>query len=226
VNEYIIASSKEWDKENFNKHFRNEKGHHFVSTPKELNLTLKNIQKLKHIFFTHWSEYIPEEIFNTHSCIVFHMTDLPFGRGGSPLQNLILRGLKTTKISAIKVVKDFDAGEIYLKSPLDLSGSAGEIFKRSSEIIFSSMIPEIMNSSITPVEQNGTPTVFKRRKPEQSNISKVNSIQEVYDHIRMLDAETYPKAFLELDGLKIEFTNAKIENGDCIAKVRIIKNEI
>ncbi len=51
--------------------------------------------------------------FFNFNCVVFHMTDLPFGRGGSPLQNLISRGIYKTKISAIKVVKEIDAGPIY-----------------------------------------------------------------------------------------------------------------
>ena len=43
------------------------------------------------------------------------MTDLPFGRGGSPLQNLIVRGFEETMTSAIKVTKGIDTGDIYLK---------------------------------------------------------------------------------------------------------------
>jgi len=43
------------------------------------------------------------------------MTDLPFGRGGSPLQNLIERGIKKTKISAIKVDGGIDTGDIFFK---------------------------------------------------------------------------------------------------------------
>ena len=42
------------------------------------------------------------------------MTDLPFGRGGSPLQNLIVRGYKETMLSAIKCVGEVDAGPIYI----------------------------------------------------------------------------------------------------------------
>src|SRR5689334_14815339 len=56
-----------------------------------------------YIFFMHWSWIIPAEIFSRYTCVVFHMTDLPYGRGGSPLQNLIIRGHKETKITAIKV---------------------------------------------------------------------------------------------------------------------------
>ena len=60
------------------------------------------------IFIPHWSYIIPAEIFNKFECIVFHMTDLPYGRGGSPLQNLIVRGHKDTKISALKVVENLE----------------------------------------------------------------------------------------------------------------------
>lgn len=43
------------------------------------------------------------------------MTDLPYGRGGSPLQNLIVRNHYKTKISEIRVKKEIDSGPIYLK---------------------------------------------------------------------------------------------------------------
>lgn len=47
----------------------------------------------QYIFFPHWSWRIPPEIYNAFRCIVFHMTDLPFGRGGNPLQDLIASGI-------------------------------------------------------------------------------------------------------------------------------------
>ena len=47
--------------------------------------------------------YIDKSIYEKHECILFHMTDLPFGRGGSPLQNLLLRDIEKTKISLIKI---------------------------------------------------------------------------------------------------------------------------
>ena len=88
------------------------------------------------IFIPHWSYLIPKDIYEEYECIVFHMTDLPFGRGGSPLQNLISRGFTETKISALKVEEGLDTGPIYLKTKLKLEGTAEEIFRRSSKIIF------------------------------------------------------------------------------------------
>ena len=63
---------------------------------------------------------IPKKIYSNYDCIVFHMTDLPYGRGGSPLQNLIVRGHKETKISALNVQSGLDTGDIYLKKKLIL----------------------------------------------------------------------------------------------------------
>ena len=82
----------------------------------------------------HWSYIIPKDIFNLFNCVVFHMTDLPFGRGGSPLQNLIIRGYEKTKISALKVTNGIDSGPIYLKKPLSLDGTAYEIMIRASQL--------------------------------------------------------------------------------------------
>ncbi|MFW5887041.1 MAG: formyltransferase family protein, partial [Bacteroidota bacterium] len=117
--------------------------YYFINEKEELTIdTLKKAQP-KFIFFPHWSYIIPSEIFENFNCIVFHMTDLPFGRGGSPLQNLISRGIHETKISAIKVVKELDAGPVYLKKDLSLYGTAEEIYLRAGDIIIR-MIEEII----------------------------------------------------------------------------------
>ena len=99
---------------------------HEIQAKKELTVEIVRRINPKFIFFPHWSYMIPKNIYNSYNCIIFHMTDLPYGRGGSPLQNLIVRGFKTTMISAIKCVKEIDAGPIYQKKPLSLEGSLGK----------------------------------------------------------------------------------------------------
>src|SRR5258706_4197683 len=147
------------------------------------------------IFFLHWSELIPQEIYSSFKCIVFHMTDLPFGRGGSPLQNLIERGYDETMISALIVEKGIDTGPILLKKQLSLLGTAEEIFLRAGEIM-KKMIAEIIVYNPDSVPQKGDPTIFKRRTPDQSSIQLLSELKTAYNFIRMLDAEGYPKAFI------------------------------
>lgn len=195
----------------------------FIINNKE-QLTVELLKELvpKYIFFPHWSYIIPQYIYENYECIVFHMTDLPFGRGGSPLQNLIIEGYTTTKISALRVEKGIDTGDVYLKYDLSLEGSAKEIFLRASKII-EKMIHEIITTNPIPITQKGHATQFKRRKPEESNIKSVNELTNLYDHIRMLDAEGYPHAFMETEHFRFEFNNALFNEENIIANVRITK---
>ena len=164
-----------------------------IDKREEFNLEYLRAIKTDVIFIPHWSYIIPNDIFENYECIVFHMTDLPFGRGGSPLQNLISRGIYSTKISALKVDKGIDTGDVYLKENLELDGAATDIFERANHII-QKMIISILQNKIKPVPQKGKVTIFKRRKPHQSNIIELETLQKVYDYIRMLDADGKSKS--------------------------------
>ena len=59
-----------------------------------MQICLKKITP-RYIFFLHWDWRVPHVIWQQHECVCFHMTDVPYGRGGSPLQNLILEGTMT-----------------------------------------------------------------------------------------------------------------------------------
>jgi methionyl-tRNA formyltransferase len=219
----IIASNKKWYAglpESLSAHT----GHEFVYIERKEELAVEFLEKIKprYVFLPHWSYLVAENVYENYECIIFHMTDVPFGRGGSPLQNLISRGIYETKISALRCVKELDAGPVYLKRPLSLYGSAEEIYLRTSEII-EEMICQIIKEQPFPVEQTGEITCFSRRKPEQSNISELTSLKQVFDHIRMLDANGYPRAFLETKYFRFEFERASIKKGQVIADVKIIE---
>ncbi len=193
---------------------------------KREDLTYSNLNKIKpnYIFFPHWSYIIPPNIYKNFNCIIFHMTDLPFGRGGSPLQNLISRGIYKTKISAIKCCETLDGGDVYLKKDFDISrGNAQTLYKKAG-ILISKMIDEISGTKPIPTLQKGRIVNFKRRTPEMSNIKNLSDINKIYDYIRMLDCEGYPTAYLENKGVKYSFKNAKIKNGKIFAQVEIEVN--
>lgn len=224
MDNYLIVSIKSWNIDNFYKYTKPFPGNWYLIAEKD-KLNLENINKInpKKIFVPHWSWIIPKEIFQKYECVLFHMTDLPYGRGGSPLQNLIFREVYDTKISAIRITKELDAGDIYLKKPLNIEfGTAEEILKKVSEIIYE-MIEEILNKNMKPIPQQGEVVNFFRRKPEDGNIEQLNNIKKIYDYIRMLDGEGYPRAFLEINDIKYEFFNPKLRDGKLKAKVLIKK---
>ena len=176
------------------------------------------------IFFPHWSWIIPKEIHENFECVVFHMTDLPYGRGGSPLQNLIVRGHKQTMLSAIKCVEELDAGPIYGKRPLGLEGTGEEILLRASEVM-KDMIIDIVRNKPTPIQQIGDVVEFKRRKPQDGNIEFLKGIDQIYDYIRMLDAKGYPPAFFQTKYFQFDLTEARWDGEHLEAKVCIRRKE-
>lgn len=209
----LIATTKSWNIDNakrFKSRHERIADTEFVTNKEGLLKTAREWRP-DYIFLPHWSWRIPKEIHEDYKCIGFHMTDLPFGRGGSPLQNLIEMGVQTTKITAFEITEEMDAGGIYMQLPLFIGcGNAEQILRNMSDTIFNTMIPSILIDKKKPEPQKGEVVEFRRRTPEQSNMEKENvGFSFVYDFIRMLDGEGYPPAFIYVNGMKIEFRNAR-----------------
>ena len=221
-NNIVIATTKSWNIVNAEAFVRLTQWSCTLVTEREaLNKDLLEELSPRFVFFPHWSWVIPSSIYSSFECVLFHMTDLPYGRGGSPLQNLILEGNITTKISALRVTEGIDEGPIYCKRTLSLDGSAEAIYKRASDIVFTDMIPYILENAPAPTGQTGKPHIFSRRTPEQSRIPDSLDPKGLYDYIRMLDAPTYPNAFIMADDYTIELTDASIEDGVVAARAII-----
>ncbi|WP_017185622.1 hypothetical protein [Alkalibacillus haloalkaliphilus] len=224
MNYVIAANHKRYTKLFLNLQSRLDGEFYFISNKEELTYSFLQEINPKYVFFPHWSYIIPEEIFNDFECIIFHMTDVPFGRGGSPLQNLISREIYDTKISAIKCVEELDAGPVFLKRPLNLYGSAEEIYLRAADVI-EEMIFDMITTHPSPINQSGEVVHFHRRNPSESNIEEIDRLEKVYDLIRMLDADGYPKAYVNTKHFTIEFERASYK-GDLIhADVKIRKRD-
>lgn len=219
---YLVATIKPWHIKVYKDVIRHYEGKwHLITNPSELTIDKIRSINPKYIFFPHWSNIVPSEILEIATCVCFHETDLPYGRGGSPLQNLIAQGSRETVISALKMSNELDAGPIFMKMPLSLEGLAEEIFIRSANLV-AKMIKIIITENPTPQEQVGEIVTFKRRNPSESRIpTKVDNLDDLFDHIRMLDAESYPKAFLVSGGFRFELSRPSLKTDEIIADVRI-----
>jgi methionyl-tRNA formyltransferase len=218
---YLVLGCKSWNRRLFDEALCLLPGEwRYMGAAEEFTPEVVDEIAPRYIFFLHWSWRVPDEIVDRYECVCFHMTDLPFGRGGSPLQNLIVRGHRETMLTALRMGKEFDAGPVYLKKLLSLEGGAEEIYLRAGRLS-ARMIEHMTQHEPKPVAQRGTPVVFKRRKPEESEIKPAASLEELYDFIRMLDAEGYPRAFLNHGGFRYELSRAGLYNGRIVADVTI-----
>ena len=215
-----IAYSKEW----FVKYQKKKiKNFFLIKNNKKLNYKYLKRNKIKYIFFPHWSYRIPKLIYQNFECIVFHTGNLPNHRGGSPIQNLILKGYKKSYVNAIKVEKNIDSGPIYIKKKINLDGNLEKIFFEISKKIIL-MIKQITSKKIKPKKQSGKIGHLKRLNENQSLIGKeIKSISKFYDKIRMLDSEEYPTAYLIYNDFNLFFKNAKKTNNKIITTCIIKK---
>ena len=219
---FVVASIKPWGKAAFERVMAKLPGRwHYISDPADLNAAAIEKLQPEFIFFPHWSAKVSQAVLQMTECVCFHMTDLPYGRGGSPLQNLIACGHTETMITALKMTDELDAGPVYLKVPLSLHGLAEEIYIRAAARI-AAMIETIVLQRPEPVPQAGEVTVFKRRQPEQSRIpEECDNLDKLFDHLRMLDAEGYPAAFIEFGCFRFEFSRPALRVGSIEADVKI-----
>ena len=219
----IIVCSKNWFLKNSDVKKILKKKNIFLITQRK-NLKINYIKKINPniIFFPHWSYKVNKNILNKYKCICFHTAPLPYGRGGSPIQNLIIKNFKKTPICALKMTNDLDAGPIYIKKTISLKGSLNKIFERMSIKIIE-MIKILIRKRIYPKEQKGKVFKFKRIKEDNSEIKNEINIQKVYDKIRMLDADSYPNAYIKINNLKFFFTDPILKKNSIICNAKILK---
>ena len=171
------------------------------------------------IIIFHWSYIIPKKIYTKFKCITIHTGNLPDDRGGSPIQNQILRGKKFSKVNLIEVSDPVDSGGIYCSKEISLQGSLDDIWNVITESAII-LLNNFLNKKMDPIPQQGKPQSFKRKT---ENKIQLNNIESIYDQIRMLDGEGYPKSFIEVEGFRFEFRNSRLNNNEIESLVRIKK---
>lgn len=216
---YIIITKKIWSKKNYITLKKN-----FLILQKINNKKIKSFNP-KIIFFIHWSKFINSLIYKNYTCIQFHSSNLPKGRGGSPIQNQILLNKKTTKLTAFKVSKNLDSGPICLQRNLNLQGTAQEIFCRLEKIALNMIKNIVKKKKINFTPQKGASSYFKRRAPKESmvNFKKIRSINKLYDFMRMLDANGYPHSYIKLNKYNFSFNSIQMKKNVIYGQVQIKK---
>ncbi len=221
MNRYVVASSRGAPLAMFSERRRQFPGT-WIAIGDRADLSLDMLRSLapRYVFFPHWSWIVGRDILEEFECVCFHMTDVPYGRGGTPLQNLIVRGHNSTRLSALRMTGELDAGPVYAKRELMLDGTAEAIYARAYGVAYDIMAWMVAHEPAS-VAQVGDVTAFERRKPEQSLLPIEGTIATLYDHIRMLDAVDYPKAFVQHGDWRLELSQARIDGEAVEARVRL-----
>jgi len=185
----VIPYLKKW----IEKHSKN----HDIS----IHTDFDDIESGDFLFLISFLKKVPSEIRNlfTYS-LVIHGSDLPKGRGWSPLVWQILEGSNDVVLTLFEVDDEIDAGKIWKKEHIHFEGH--ELFEEIIEKFFNSEI-KLMDfaleyfSNIEPYEQSiSNSSYYPKRNPADSKIDENLSIAEQFDLLRIADPKRYPAFFI------------------------------
>jgi methionyl-tRNA formyltransferase len=140
---------------------------------------------------------------NKHN-IVVHASDLPSGKGWSPMTWQVLEGKNKIFLTLFEAVEEMDAGYFYIKDEIVLND--GELIdelrnKLGEKIVQMCLLFVDRVNSINGKEQEGDSTFYRRRTPEDSELDINKTIDEQFNLLRVVDNERYP-AFFVKNGIK------------------------
>jgi len=157
------------------------------------------------VFFLGCGQIVPPPILkrNMHNLVV-HESDLPKGKGWSPLTWQILEGKNEIPVCLFEAAESVDSGRIYLKETIKFNGTelVKELRKAQAETSIKmclKFVREYPSIAEKGVEQNGESTFYKRRTPIDSMLDLDKTIREQFNLLRVVDNERYP-AFIEFLG--------------------------
>jgi methionyl-tRNA formyltransferase len=161
-------------------------------------------------FLLSYEKIVESEILRrSRSNIVVHASELPKGKGMSPMTWQVLEGCNTIPLTLFEAVEALDSGPVYLRDTVHFRGN--ELLPEMQELLgvkivqmcsaFVERWPAILNRG---VPQTGESTFYRKRSPEDSKLDPHKSLAEQFNLLRVVDNEQYP-AFIELMGRRYTF---------------------
>jgi len=155
------------------------------------------------LFMVSCTEIVSREIRSKYKAnLVIHESDLPKGRGWSPLARQLIEGKELICISLIEAAEKVDAGAIWSQHFIKIEPHelVDEINRKLFPIKLDLMSFALDNfDTILGKPQEGEATYYRKRTSKDSQIDPEKSISSQFNLIRICDENRYP-AFFELHG--------------------------
>lgn len=136
--------------------------------------------------------------------LVIHESDLPGGKGWSPMAWQILEGRSRIPVTLFEACEGLDAGPVYLKDVIVFQGHEllPEIKAKQGEKTVE-MVIRFLDSwpELQARKQKGEETYYRKRTQKDDMLDIHRSIAEQFNNLRIVDNEKYP-AWFELHGCK------------------------
>ena len=154
----------------------------------------------------------PDVLARNRRNLVVHESDLPEGRGFSPLTWQILEGKTRIPVCLLEAVEEVDAGPIIYREAIEYEGHelVGELRQRLGDMTVSLCHRFLAEPSPPAGEQQaGEASFYGRRRPVDSQLDPAQTIAEQFELLRVVDNERYP-AWFDYRGRRYKITIDKM----------------
>jgi len=150
------------------------------------------------LFILSCDKILKKDILKKHkNNIVIHESDLPKGKGWSPVSYQVEEGKNKIPITLFEADEKVDSGSWYIKDFINLDGSEliDEIRKKQAFKTIEIIEKYLLNYPIKPKKQKGKESFYPKRTQKNQELDINKTIKEEFNKLRVCDNERYPAHF-------------------------------
>lgn len=161
-------------------------------------------------FYLSYGRVVGPELLARHkNNLVVHESDLPRGRGWSPLTWQVLEGKSSIPVTLLEAVNAVDSGPIYLREAIELRGNelVEDLRRLQADATFLLCRRFVLDYPMVlgkARKQVGDASYYQRRRPANGQMDVDKPLREYINLLRVSDNNRYP-AWIDLNGRIIRF---------------------
>ena len=157
-------------------------------------------EKYDIVFMLSYHNIIPTSFLNNNRHnIVVHASELPKGKGWSPLFWQVLDGQNNIPFTMFEANSDLDSGDIYMVKHLRLTGLElhDEIRAKQAATTIEMCVEFVLHYDkySKPKKQTGEGSIYARRSEKDSELNIDRTIRELFSLLRITSNSEYPAFF-------------------------------
>lgn len=201
-----------------------------VKIAKKHNIKILNLDSLKEsvniirdlqvdvAILAAYGKIVPQVILDVFKIgiINIHPSLLPKHRGPTPIESAIISGDKETGVSIMKLVKEMDAGPIYIQASIKVedSDSKQQIVDKLSELgkqLLLNNLEKIIIGQLVPTAQIEDQATYDKLITKEDGLINWNQTSmKIFNQVRAYAG--WPRSSTTLSGLKVIVTKAHLSN--------------
>ena len=193
---YLLDKSNDWIKKYINKSNLLKKNKKYA--PK-IFLNPSKVKDYDVVFIIGYTKILKTSFLIKNKLnLVVHESNLPKGKGFSPVQWQILEKKNKINVCLLEATKKVDSGKIYGKSYISFNGT--ELYDKIRYLQATTTI-KIINDflkkypKVNSTAQKGKSTFYKKRNPEDSILNINLSLKKLFNKMRIANNEKWPSFF-------------------------------